>query len=102
MAGTDPSNMLASESPPCEARIRRTPRWMRDYVSGEGHSEEDDVDVNLAQLALFMDVDPMSYEEAVKSKIWRQAMDVEIQAIERNDTWELTELPPGGKIIGVK
>lgn len=29
-------------------------------------------------------------------------MDAEIQAIERNDTWELTELPPGGKTIGVK
>lgn len=29
-------------------------------------------------------------------------MDVEIEAIKRNDTWELTELPEGGKKIGVK
>ncbi|CAL2226145.1 unnamed protein product [Prunus armeniaca] len=97
-----PSTMLASGSPPREARIKRPPGWMRDYVGGEGLSEEDDVDVNLAHLALFIDADPISYEEAAKSKIWRQAMDAEIQAIERNDTWKLTELPPRGKTIGVK
>ena len=71
VAGIDHSNMLASGSPPCEARIKRTPGWMKDYASGEGLSKEDDVDVNLAHLALFTDVDPISYEEAVKRKIWR-------------------------------
>ncbi|KAM2202178.1 hypothetical protein ACFX1X_001031 [Malus domestica] len=29
-------------------------------------------------------------------------MDQEIQSIEKNDTWELVKLPPGGKTIGVK
>jgi len=29
-------------------------------------------------------------------------MDAEIQAIEKNETWELTDLPEGQKIIGVK
>ena len=29
-------------------------------------------------------------------------MDQEIEAIERNDTWELVELPKGKKTIGVK
>lgn len=29
-------------------------------------------------------------------------MDAEIEAIKMNDTWELTELPPGGKTIRVK
>ena len=29
-------------------------------------------------------------------------MDMEIQAIERNNTWELTDLPKGAKQIGVK
>ena len=29
-------------------------------------------------------------------------MDQEMQAIERNDTWELMALPSGGKTIGVK
>ena len=31
-----------------------------------------------------------------------KAMDEEIYSIERNETWELTELPPKKKAIGVK
>ncbi|CAL2255785.1 unnamed protein product [Prunus armeniaca] len=33
---------------------------------------------------------------------WRKAMDVEIDAIRRNNTWELIDLPVGGKTIEVK
>ena len=44
----------------------------------------------------------MTFEEAVKSKKLRYIMDQEMQAIERNDTWELTMLPSGEKTIGVK
>jgi hypothetical protein len=29
-------------------------------------------------------------------------MNQEIEAIERNNTWELIDLPPGGKTVGVK
>lgn len=46
--------------------------------------------------------DPITYEEAVKHSVWRKAMDLEIKAIERNDTWELTFLPTDAKKIGVK
>ncbi|KAL5844965.1 hypothetical protein ACOSQ4_010923 [Xanthoceras sorbifolium] len=51
---------------------------------------------------MFTAVDPIHFEDTVKSEKWRQAMDVEMAAIKRNDTWELTELPEGGKKIGVK
>jgi len=33
---------------------------------------------------------------------WKKAMDEEIAAIERNNTWELSELPQGARPIGVK
>lgn len=46
--------------------------------------------------------DPVTYEEAVKSKTWRDAMKKEMVAIEKNKTWELTNLPTGMKPIGVK
>ena len=72
---------------------------MREYVSGEELSEEEDTDVNLA---LFASTDPVHFEEAVKHNNWRIAMDMEIKAIERNNTWELTDLPIGAKKIGVK
>ena len=47
-------------------------------------------------------VDPISFEEACKDLKWREAMNIEIQAIEKNKTWELTTLPHGAKSIGVK
>ena len=52
--------------------------------------------------AFFMDSDPIVYEEAVKEKKWKEAMDSEIKSIEKNKTWELTNLPRGQKTIGVK
>lgn len=69
-----------------------------DYISGDELSDDE----NLAHLAMFADNDPISYSEAVATNTWRKAMDAEITAIEKNGTWELTELPEGVKTIGVK
>ena len=46
--------------------------------------------------------DPNSYEEAAVIPVWKKAMESEIQAIEKNSTWVLTELPKGARAIGVK
>ncbi|KAJ8765763.1 hypothetical protein K2173_014885 [Erythroxylum novogranatense] len=46
--------------------------------------------------------DPLFFVEAVKDDKWRLAMDAEMQAIAKNNTWELVELPNGSKKIGVK
>ena len=46
--------------------------------------------------------DPISYEDIATDEQWVQAMDDEIHSIEKNDTWELTSLPPEKKPIGVK
>nr|GEW30773.1 retrovirus-related Pol polyprotein from transposon TNT 1-94 [Tanacetum cinerariifolium] len=53
-------------------------------------------------LYLYADCEPLVFEEAMKSKKWRQAMEEEIKSIEKNDTWELTTLLKGQKAIGVK
>lgn len=79
-------------------RSRREPAWMQDYIPGEELSEEDDS----IFFAMFIGSDPISFQEAVKISKWRQAMDAEIAAIEKNDTWFLTDLPVNGKKIGVK
>jgi len=42
------------------------------------------------------------FEEAVVDEKWKKAMDEEIAAIERNNMWELSELPQGARPIGVK
>eukprot|EP00253_Pinus_taeda_P018634 PITA_18634 len=46
--------------------------------------------------------DLIHFEDAIKDKKWIEAMDEEMNAIERNKTWDLVELPKGKKVIGVK
>lgn len=38
----------------------------------------------------------------MKEDVWKKAMDEELASIERNDTWDLMELPTGKKVIGLK
>jgi hypothetical protein len=75
---------------------------MQDYISGEGLGlfEEDDEIHNLAVFSV--NDDPVSFDEVVQHLKWRAAMNSEFEAIERNDTWELTSLPKVVKKIGVK
>ncbi|CAO2830966.1 unnamed protein product [Amaranthus hypochondriacus] len=37
--------------------------------------------------------EPTSYDEAARSKVWRKAMEEEIQALHQNQTWELVLTP---------
>ena len=46
--------------------------------------------------------EPKSYSQAVKHECWQQAMKTEIDALERNHTWTLVDLPPGKTPIGCK
>jgi len=80
-----------------EGRSRRRPVWMDDYDNGDNFSEED-----TANMVLFAFADPVHFEEAVKSERWKAAMDSEMKAIEKNNSWLLTDLPVGKKKIGVK
>ena len=51
---------------------------------------------------LFVDSEPLNYDDAVKDEKWRQAVEEEINATEKNDTWELSTLLKGHEAIGVK
>lgn len=43
-----------------------------------------------------------SYEEASRDKAWQQAMETEMEMIEKNETWELVERPMEKPVIRVK
>lgn len=58
--------------------------------------------LDLEELYLLAAEEPTSYCEAAVEKNWRDAMQEEINAIEKNMTGHLTELPSGYKPIGVK
>ena len=47
-------------------------------------------------------VEPSSYKEASTNPLWQQAMNEELQALEKTHTWEYVDLPPGKKPIGCK
>ncbi|KAL0438789.1 UNVERIFIED_CONTAM: Retrovirus-related Pol polyprotein from transposon RE2 [Sesamum latifolium] len=44
--------------------------------------------------------EPRSFTEANRSSHWREAMDKELEALEKNSTWDLTELPVEKRVIG--
>ena len=81
-------------------RISIPPRHLQDYVTGEDLAEQEEEEQYLVLYAA--EEDPVKYDEAVKDIKWRKAMDAEIQAIEKNNAWELVALPKGMKKIRVK
>jgi hypothetical protein len=46
--------------------------------------------------------EPISFEEASKSEIWVKAMREEINAMNKNHTWDIVPLPIGKKPVGCR
>ncbi|GJS28548.1 retrovirus-related pol polyprotein from transposon TNT 1-94 [Tanacetum coccineum] len=86
-----------------EARQPQSPTPTQDSPSSSSEGEPKtrslqvlyEVTDEIPLLCLYTDCEPLVFEEAMRSKKWRQAMKEEIKSIEKNDTWELTTLPKG-------
>jgi hypothetical protein len=88
----------SSSSTPPSASSSEEPRRMRNLEELYDATQVME-DTNL--FCFFADNDPLSFNKAItEEKI--KAMDEEIHAIEKNDTWKLTHLPENKKAIGVK
>nr|GEU31468.1 zinc finger, CCHC-type [Tanacetum cinerariifolium] len=72
-----------------------------DHTSLRGFRTLNDLYKNTEQLLLAED-EPKNYKEASSDQKWIEAMKVELDSINRNNTWELTTLPKGHKAIGLK
>ena len=57
---------------------------------------------DLTHFALMVEAEPVSLEEALSHKQWKEAIIDELKSIEKNGTWKLVELPKEKKAIGVK
>nr|GEV52305.1 hypothetical protein [Tanacetum cinerariifolium] len=99
---TGPSNTdpVINDGGERRKRATRAPTWMHDYVSGEDILSDEELRENIAMFSSLSE--PTSYHEAAQEECWKWAMNQEIKSIERNNTWELCELPPGATTIGVK
>ncbi|GMJ14768.1 hypothetical protein HRI_005146000 [Hibiscus trionum] len=76
-------------------RVRRRPNWHSDYF----------IEGNVAYCLLTEDGEPSTFEEAMNNSDasqWMAAMQEEIEALHKNNTWELVPLPQGRKPIGNK
>ena len=45
---------------------------------------------------------PQTYEEAVGYPRWKTAMKEEFSSLQKSNTWELVDLPPGRKLVQCK
>jgi hypothetical protein len=73
------------------SRVRNPPTRYDDYVS------------SVALVSI--DGEPSCFQEAIKvskSVQWKKAMKEEMDALERNKTWDLVELLKDRKVVGYK
>lgn len=84
---------------------------MKDYVTSNTtcHSQSNFVSYDhvspkyKAYLSRFStEVEPKTFEEAVKDRRWVEAMQQEVNALEENGTWKITEMPAGKNLVGCK
>lgn len=82
------------------ARTRQLPQRLQDYdlISDDAVTAEG----GLIHFALLAESEPVSFEEAIQDQKWIKAMKEELQAIEKNQIWELVNLPSQKKAIAVK
>lgn len=66
------------------------------------YNDTEEIDISDEELLLIGIEEPRSFEEAKTNEEWNKAMRTELEAIEKNKTWVLTDLPVGRKPISLK
>lgn len=85
-------------------RARRTPAWFNDYdIDASSPSQTYFTSSHMSFIAqLSKNKEPCNYNDAKQNMNWVNAMHLELSALERNNTWMLTDLPPNTKPVGCK
>ena len=91
---------------PIATMMERPRRQQRQHVHLQDYEVnlDDKVDDNgkLVHFAFLADSEPMRFADAIQHPKWQEAMNEELMGIEKNNTWQLTDLPKGHKAIDVK
>ncbi|GJV10081.1 retrovirus-related pol polyprotein from transposon TNT 1-94 [Tanacetum coccineum] len=111
----DSTNAAPPEQVRRSTRQTNKPVWLKDFVDPTANKSTPHYPLfvsiyfsripipHIAFLAnVFSNPEPSRYKQAVQYTGWRQAMDKELAALEKNNTWTLTVLPPGHKPISSK
>ena len=88
-------------------RSKRVPVPNPRYINSDNASRDRDNRLGCTELlaAAYVGRDPASYAEAMRSDNtdqWTDACQYEIDALSKNKTWELVDLPPGRKAVKSK
>jgi hypothetical protein len=102
----DHSNDVPSETlePRRSKRARKSRSYGSDFQLYLVEGSKDQIDTQY-YYCYSIEEDPRTYDEAVKSRdsaFWKEAIDEEIGSIMENNTWVLSDLPPGCKPLGCK
>ncbi|KAL0317373.1 UNVERIFIED_CONTAM: Copia protein [Sesamum angustifolium] len=84
------------------------PLWLQDFICNHASSSIMDpichTSFSPAYMRFLAQVEAVcesrSFKEAAQNPHWREAMDKEVEVLEQNSTWDLTELPAGKRAIG--
>lgn len=100
------------EEPRRTTRNITQPGWMKDYkvqMPSANFASISDIADAILEPTFFCFLskitnskDPISFKEAVSQSQWVVAMNKELEALEKNDTWDVTTLPLGKTAIGCK
>ncbi|GJR18322.1 ribonuclease H-like domain-containing protein [Tanacetum coccineum] len=93
--GSDASASEDDRSPNPEDNVNNT-------SEGNGPSFLSQNDQDIYETHNLRSFKPKSFEEAAKHQPWIDAMNSEMDALYRNNDWDLVELPKGRKAIGSK
>ncbi|GKA19576.1 retrovirus-related pol polyprotein from transposon TNT 1-94 [Tanacetum coccineum] len=109
------TNAVPPEQVKRSTRQTTKPVWLKDFVDPTANKSTPHYPLfvstnflgipkpHIAFLAnVFSNPEPSRYKQAVQYSGWRQAMDKELVALEKNNTWTLTVLPPRHKPISSK
>ncbi|KAL2235799.1 UNVERIFIED_CONTAM: Retrovirus-related Pol polyprotein from transposon RE2 [Sesamum indicum] len=105
-SGVQQDNSASSTQTPLRrsSRVTRKPLWLDDFVCHHPSSSLLRTSTSYSSFVASLTnlQEPHSFAEAVKHPKWRAEMDVELQALERNQTWKLTTLLAGKRAMGSK
>ncbi|KAJ0833844.1 putative RNA-directed DNA polymerase [Helianthus annuus] len=93
------SHMADSSSDTSSAPMKN--RTLADLYANTQEVTGESSDYLSCQFALNI-ADPTHFAEAIKKAEWQKAMKVEMEAINKNQTWSLVDLPRGKNVVGVK
>ncbi|GJU74508.1 retrovirus-related pol polyprotein from transposon TNT 1-94 [Tanacetum coccineum] len=104
-------NMAESSSAPgISKRARKERNLDPDFIDSQAiiflvEGDNENIVVNKIPVLLNVEDAPKTYKEAITSKnfaLWNEAIDNEMDSLVSNNTWELSDLPPGSKAIGCR